>query len=251
MIETYALQGLKQFAISSSGNAALAAARFIKEQNQKNGEKLFLNIYIGEKIHQEKQEDLEKLASESIRIEKTKRPLQRLFEIIKSEKIKSLRQSTDDVALLGYAELAEELALIPNISAVFVPTSSGTTAQALGEMFEKMGRKIQIHIVQTSYCHPIAKEFGSPEKLEVSSTASAIVDKIVHRKEKVMEVAKRSGGFGWTISNEEIKKAQLLVKKETGIELSPNSTLGVSGLMKAIQNGWKWNGAVACLITGK
>jgi len=55
MIEKYTTEGICDFVISSSGNAALAAALFIKEHNEKNPtNKLNLKIYIGYRIDKEK-----------------------------------------------------------------------------------------------------------------------------------------------------------------------------------------------------
>ena len=67
MINKYAEQGIINFVISSSGNAALAAALHIKELNRL---KFFsthtLTIFVGEKIEKEKLKELEKLADNKI-----------------------------------------------------------------------------------------------------------------------------------------------------------------------------------------
>ena len=83
-----------------------------------------------------------------------------------------------------------------------------------------------------------------------ASVASAIVDKIAHRKDNVVEVIKYSGGSGWIANDDEIKDAISLVKKTTSIEISPNSALSVAGLKKAVENGFIFEGRVVCLITG-
>lgn len=81
--------------------------------------------------------------------------------------------------------------------------------------------------------------------------ASAIVDNVAHRKNKILEILKTSQGVGWIATNDEIASAIKLVKNKTGIEISPNSALSIVGLTQAIENGLKWEGAVACLVTGK
>jgi len=83
------------------------------------------------------------------------------------------------------------------------------------------------------------------------SIAGAIVDKVAHRKEKIIELIKKSQGFGWIATDKEIRKAIKLVKEKTDIDISPNSALSIAGLQKAIKNNWKWNGTIVCLITGK
>ncbi|MEO8637281.1 MAG: PLP-dependent lyase/thiolase [Candidatus Taylorbacteria bacterium] len=259
MIEQYLAKGTQHFAISSSGNAAYAAGLYVREYNLKNKNKIKLDIFVGRNINKEKLDSLLKITDPNITIQKVERPLQKLFGVLKNPKVISLRQSKDDSALAGYEELARELSEIPNLQAVFIPTSSGTTAQALGETFSKLNFKIQIHIAQTSFCHPIAEVFGNPpisrpdldEKNETSSIADAIVDKTAYRKDKVVEIIKKSGGFGWIATDQEILDAQSTALQSTGIVLSPNSALAVAGLQKSLKNGWTFDGTVACLITGR
>ena len=255
MITSYANQGYNNFVISSSGNAALAAIHLVREYNFDNpNKKITIKIFIGKNIDKEKLNQLEKiiLQEKSITIEQVARPKQSAFqmEILRpgSGQVKNLRQSTDDSALAGYKTLAEELNIIKNLQTVFIPTSSGTTAEALGKF---LPRETQIHIVQTSACHPIAQEFDKNFIEEENSLATAIVDNVAHRKEKVMQTIKNSRGSGWVINNEEIKSAIKLVKEKTDIEISENSALAIAGLAKAVRNSWKFTGAVVCLITGK
>lgn len=255
MIKEYAKQeNIQSFVISSSGNAALAAAITVKKHNQNNPDrKLSLQILVGKNIDIQKLHKLTTLTSdeEYISLEQVENPKQTAFQIEKQGKAKFLRQSTDDLALKGYLELAEEINKVPSLQAIFIPTSSGTTAQGLGEAFQTLDKKPQIHIVQTTFCHPIAESFESEFENTDSSIAGAIVDKIVFRKEKVLETITNSHGSGWVVNDEEIRNAKNLVKEKTNIDISFNSALAVAGLHKAVQKGWKFKGAVVCLITGR
>ncbi len=258
MIKEYAKQGIHDFVISSSGNAALAALIAVQKHNQNNSTTVTLKIFVGKNIDAKKLARLHKeITDKNIVIEQVENPKQTAFQEEKnttstgSVQAKNLRQSTDDLALRGYLELAEDLTKIPNLQAVFIPTSSGTTAQALGEAFLKLEKNIQIHIVQTSSCHPIAEVFDTTPPKEETSIAGAIVDKIAHRKEKVLEAIKNTHGSGWIISNAEIQNAVDLIKKNTDFTVSYNSALSLAGLIKAKQNGQNWTGAIVCLITGR
>ncbi len=254
MKDYFKLEGLTSFVISSSGNAAIAAATAVKKHNQNNPqEKISLQIFVGKKIDAAKRKKLNHIAKDEdyIAIEEVENPKQKAFQIDKEGKAKFLRQSTDDLALKGYVELAVELDKIPHLQAIFIPTSSGTTAQALGQAFETLTQKPQIHIVQTEACHPIAGVFDSSAPTTEFSIASAIVDKIAHRKEKVVEHIRASQGSGWIVSDDQIQNAKTLVQEKLKIDISFNSALSVAGLQKAIQQGWKVDGAVVCLITGK
>ena len=257
MIQKYASDGVRNFVISSSGNAALAAAMHISEYNRKNSDKqLRLTIFVGENIDDEKILKLRNFeTAKLITIVQTKNPKQKAFQMETSGQAKNLRQSTDDSALIGYEDLARELGEIENISAIFIPTSSGTTAQGLYNGFQKLGIKPQIHIVQTSACHPIVdvieKSEATRQPLATTSIATAIVDKVAHRKNAVAEAVKNSLGFGWVATDAEITRAMDLVKQTENIDISPNSALSVAGLIHSINVGWKFNSSIICLITGK
>lgn len=251
-------EGTTSFVISSSGNAAIASIHSVQAHNKNNDKKITLKIFVGQNIDKQKLKILNTIIEDkSISLEQVERPKQAAFQMEKEGKGKNLRQSTDDTALIGYAELAEEINNIPNLQAVFVPTSSGTTAEALGLSFEsipasKWGGKQnpQIHIVQTTSCHPIAEEFDK-DFIETKKTiAGAIVDNIAHRKEKVVEIIKKTSGSGWIISDDELKQAVELVEENCKLKISYNSALSIAGLTKAIGKGWKFDGVVVCLITG-
>lgn len=250
MIDEYFKQGVCDFVISSSGNAALAAARYINELNQENQNKFSLKIFVGKNINQEKLENLKKELSEQVEIKQVDNPKQQAFGLDKEGEAKFLRQSTDDLALEGYKELAGELEQIKNLSAIFIPTSSGTTAQALGELLAD--KNIQIHIVQTPSCCPIAVEFDRTGMgKSMTSLADAIVDQIAHRKKQVVEIIKESNGFGWVAQDSEINSAVNLIKENTDFEVTANGALGVAGLKKVLEEGWKFSGTVCCLVGGK
>ncbi len=268
MIDKYYADGDRHFAISSSGNAALAAALYIKELNAKNAEPAELDIFVGNHVAPHKLEKLKKIADDSntddsasenhIRILVKERPFQALTQAI-NEGVRSLRQSTDDTALIGYESLAEELAAEKKLSkggAIFISTSSGTTAQALAAYFlektggPKGGTCPQIHIVQTSSCHPLSDAFGMYEGPDEKSDADAIVDITAQRKSALIPLIEKTGGRGWFATNENIATAQDLVKKHTGLDISTNSALSIVGTMQAAYAGHEIKGPVVCMICG-
>jgi len=258
MINKYHKAGDKSFAISSSGNAALAAAMYARELNSQEkdpGNKINLDIFVGNKINPAKHEKLKKLADENIRILIKERPLQALSEAINSG-ARGLRQSTDDAALVGYNSLAEELTQIKGPSAIFIGTSSGTTAQALASyidknnLTDKSGSPIQIHIVQTSSCHNMSDAFENYDGPDEDSIADAIVDKVGHRKNVLVPLIQKTGGRGWVATNEQIEAAQAVVWDNIDLEISTNSALSVAGLMQAVYTGQEFKGPVVCMICG-
>ena len=267
MIDAYYANGDRRFAISSSGNAALAAALHAQHMNKTLGvtaEPIELDIFVGKNVAPHKLEKLKAIAdapesASRIRVLIKERPLQALMQAT-DEGARSLRQSTDDTALAGYESLAQELAEATagksakggkEIGAVFIGTSSGTTAQALAAYFVAKKLPIQVHIVQTSSCHPMADGFGAYEGPDERSIADAITDITAQRKPKLISLVEETQGTGWFATNEDIEAAQELVRKNTGLEISTNSALSVAGTMKAAEMGYEIQGAVVCMICGE
>jgi len=252
MIQKYVNDNQRNFVISSSGNAALAAALFTRDYNIKHTtEQIKLTIFVGKNIDQKKLNIIKTIITNNIEIRQVANPKQSAFMVDKNGTAKNLRQSTDKNALTGYEELAKEFSEIKNLAAVFIPTSSGTTAQGLYEGFKKLNINPQIHIVQTDVCRPFIQIANNKEQIANKSLASAIVDKIAHRKNKIKSVLKNSHGHGWVANNNEIRNAIKLVNDTEHIEVSPNSALSIVGLKQALADKKNFSGPVACLLTGR
>jgi threonine dehydratase len=258
MITEYYKKGITDFVISSSGNAALSAIITVQTRNKNKPPKpLSLQVFVSQTIETKKLEKLQKTITDPhITIQQVERPKQTCFQLEQTGTVKFLRQSTDEVALRGYIELAKELARIENLNAVFIPTSSGTTLQGLSLGFHQSGITPELHAVQTTSCHPLADALAESKK-EIYpaispeiSLATAIVDKVAHRRKEVVKAITESKGSAWIITNEEIKQAIDIVKQTTDIILSPTSALSVAALTKALKNKHIFTGAVVCLITG-
>lgn len=248
MIDFHYQKGSRNFAISSSGNAALAAALYVKDKPD-----IKLQIFMGNNVDEKKLAKITDVVNqindpERIKITQTERPLQALSQAA-SNGATSLRQSTDDTALAGYESLAKEILSIKNVAAVFMGTSSGTTAQALAQYFIKENAHVQVHIIQTSSCHPLTDVFDKCE-VEEDSIATAIVDKTAFRKAALIPLIKKTGGSGWCVSNEDITAAQKLTKAYTGLDISTNSALSVAGALRANRAKYEINGPIVCLISG-
>lgn len=260
MIYNYVRDSATEFVISSSGNAALAAMMTVRDYNATADTPLTLTVYVGNNIPAHKLAHLQSLTSSQITLDQVERPKQDAFQAAKKSGTINLRQSTDDAALFGYHELAFELTEILHLSAVFIPTSSGTTAEGVAEGFDETDVTPQIHIAQTTSCHPIADASPSPMRggqegfddvPEETSLATAIVDNVAHRKARIVEIMKETHGNGWIITNKEIKQAIALVKQHTDIDISPNSALSIAAAKKAVESGWEFDGAVVCFVCGE
>ncbi|MBT4153412.1 MAG: PLP-dependent lyase/thiolase [Candidatus Magasanikbacteria bacterium] len=250
MIKYYAKQeGARKFVISSSGNAALAAATAAERNNMNNPDRqISLTVFVSTRILEAKLLPLKALANESIVIKQVERPKQQALLAAKEEGVINLRQSTDEHALEGYTSLAEELVKIPSLSAVFIPTSSGTTAQALAQYFKDESSTIGVHIAQTSACAPMASALDPavPEKT-TSSAAGAICDRVAHRKQALVPLLQG----GWAITDAEILEAKHMAQKFAGLELSANSLLSIAAIKKALHHGaLESSMTIVAVITG-
>jgi threonine dehydratase len=256
MIDHYVASGDTTFAISSSGNAALAAAMHMLKLNTGSATPLSLDIFVGNHVSPSKLKRIKAVAEKSagaIRILAKERPLQALTQAT-NDGARSLRQSTDDEALVGYESLAEELvadAQTKKITSIFVGTSSGTTAQALAAYFHKHASPIQVHIVQTSSCHPLSDAFEAYDGPDERSTADAITDITGHRKSALIPCIEKTGGRGWIATNDDIKAAMELVQENSELTISTNSALSIVGAMKAAYTSYEIDGAVVCMICGE
>jgi len=249
MLDHHRQSGARSFVISSSGNAALAAALTVKEINQANPESLTtLRIFVGLHIPAEKLKRLTDLSDTNITVFQVEKPKHSAKEETKTSGTIWLRQSTDDTALVGYEALAKEiLDGVPLVQTIFVPTSSGTTAVGLGTAFNKLNTPVAIHVVQTTACHPFVEDTRQTE----NSLAGAIVDKVGHRKIAVQNIIKTTGGSGWVAEDTDIESAVSELKKYEALDASPNSALALVGLKLATASGITFSGPVVLLITGR
>jgi threonine dehydratase len=251
LFQKYIRQGEKEFTISSSGNAAIAAAYYLQKINK--DPRLTLNIFVSPQIEKSKWQRLVKIckASPQIKIKKTKKPKQEAFIFAQKNKAIFLRGSTEPQAEKAYEGLGQEIQKIPSLQAIFIPTSSGLTALGTFSAFSQANNKTEIHIVQTAKIHPFSANFDSDFKPQKTSLASAIVDKVGKRKKEVIKIIKKTNGWGWTINDQELKNAQKIVELNTNLDkINYDSLLSIAGLIKAQKNGWNFKGPVCCLFTG-
>jgi threonine synthase len=249
MIDLKMKDGAKRFTISSSGNAALAAIKYVQKKNIEENAGLELTVFLGKNISLEKKQMLfDEVKDSRVKIIETDRPLQAQNKMAK-EGASSLRQSNDATALIGYHSLGFEIGGTPDLSDVFIGSSTGTTAQAIADHMIKHEKPVAVHIVQTTENSTLIDEHGEIHKEK--SIADAIVDLIGYRKDELAFAIQKTGGQGFIASNTDILKAQKLLEEKAHIKASGNGALGFAGLLKALDSGRKFSGAVVCIITGK
>ena len=250
LIKDHLKKGEKKLVISSSGNAAIAAAYYLTKYVKT---KCNLMIFVSKNISLEKIQRLKKIIvnCSNIKIKKVLRPKQQAFLFSKKHKAIFLRGSTEPTAPQAYYSLAKELSQIPNLKSVFIPTSSGITALGLHQGFKKLKKKIEIHLVQTEKIHTLTRNFDHQFSSKKTSLANAIVDRVGLRKQEINKAIQESLGSGWIISDQALKQAKKLLQTKTDISINTyNSLLSLAGVIKAKETKWPLSGTICCLFTG-
>lgn len=249
LLKNYLKKNKRNFVISSSGNAAIAAAHYLNQSGEKN---VSLTIFVSKNIYPNKWQRLKSVTDKTnkITIKKVNRPKQQAFLFSKKHHAILLRGSTEKKSPQAYHSLARELAKIPHLKAVFIPTSSGITALGLHQTFKKIREKVEVHLVQTEKIHSLAQEFDHNFLPRQKSLASAIVDRTGLRKQEVVKMIKESLGSGWIVSDKNLIQAKKIYREIDPKFQSYDSLLSLAGLMKARQKAWPFSGSICCLFTG-
>ena len=228
-ISHYAKQDARELAIASSGNSAISAAKYCDEGNIK------LHVFVPYNTPKEKLERLDAYKNISLNITKT--PNKDAFRFCKEQGISNLRASKDDMALEGYKNIALELVKqLPQIDTIFIPTSSGATLQGIYEAHVGGStphiKTPALFAVQTAKVHPVAGYFDKDFVSEKTCRATAIVDKVAHRRDRVIEIIKQTGGGGFVISNTELAEAQNILVGTVPDRIGIHSALAFAGFLK-------------------
>ena len=204
-----------------------------------------MHVFVREKISKEKLAKIQAYKLAEVNLSKTPRRDAILFS--KKNNIVNLRSSVDDMALEGYKSIAYELAeQISDAGSIFIATSSGTTLEGIYLGYKEKGVKSPaLYAVQTSKVHPIANYFDKDFEKESASLAEAIVDNIAHRRDRVIEAIKETGGGGYVVSNDELQEARKILNV-VGWEGEPPFSLAEIGWQSALSFAGflKWKKAV-------
>jgi threonine synthase len=234
-------RGITRVVISSSGNAAISAAYYCKKYH------LDLAVFVSPKINPSK---LNHLKDFPVTIKITPRPISSAFRFSQSHHARLLRPSKDPDGPIGYQSLGKELAPLKP-AAIFFPVSSGTTLSGTFDGYRQNSDKLpQFHLVQTPACHPLAQKFDHNFTSAKSSLADALVAKSVPRKSQILNIINQTHGWGWVVSNHQIRKANRWLTQHHLI-CSFEGAATLAAVWKAQKNGRSWPEPVVCLLTGK
>jgi len=256
--------GAKSFVLSSTGNAAISAIMYSKFLN------IDLHIFLSPKLVQSKVIRLEQILEKPLNLTGegqvieidnyvfhiSKRPVSDSVKYAKTTNSVLLRASTDPYAIEGYKTIAFELIKqVPQAKEIFIPVSSGTAAIGIYEGYKQLNDVMsleidipEIHIVQTSKINTLAREYDKDFEKTEDSVINSITDKIGHRKKQIDKVIKNSNGWGWVVNDEQILKAESLLRF-ANINVSTEGAMTIAAIKKAISFGKTPENPV-CIVTG-
>jgi threonine synthase len=216
-------RGEKFAVISSSGNAALAAARY--------GEAAGVAVVALMSPHTEPAR-VAQVATAGARVIVTTKPINYTVRLSRVCGWPDLRPSQSAEAVAGFQTLGQELAhdLEDGVS-LFGYASSGTTYQAVGEVFAAARRRIPLHPVQAGLVNGLSRAFDRPG----DGTRSIVGDlgvKLSSRADAVLALVRASGGEAWWVDDQQIREAGARLR-DNGYQVAPECWAALAGLSLA------------------
>jgi threonine synthase len=243
----YQKKGETSFVISSSGNAAVAAALFASVY------KVSLDIFVSTHIAKYKLQRLDKMLEDhpgnKVGVHHVEDPKGEAREFAIEKKAILLNGSKDDIALEGYKSLGDELLMEcegKSIQGIFMPVSSGTGLLGMNQALQNM---YPMYAIQTPKHHSIVDAFNNEVTPTATSKATAISITYSPRTNEVLEALRDSHGGAYSISDEELDNALSMLQVSEHTTASYDSLLSIAGLIKALQDGKPIKNAI-CILTG-
>jgi threonine dehydratase len=212
-LETLIKQNYKEAVISSTGNAAISAQYFCNKFN------IPLKIFVSPKTNPKKLELLKNYTT-------SLKPISDAFKYAKINNAYLLRQSTDPTSIFGYSEIGNEiLKQLPQVTSVFVPCGSGTTALGIAASIKN------VWIVQPASHCPLASHYDKNYIPESETITDALGAKLLPLKNQIFKEIK----YGAVVQNQQVKEAQEFLSSHY-IDTSPEGALALAGYFKFIKD---------------
>ena len=232
-------RGQRVAVISSSGNAALAAA------TRGSLEGVRVVALLSPLTNPVK---AAMIASAGARVVVTTKPINFGIRLGRVCGWPDLRPSQSEDALRGFAGLGEELAAeVDDGVGLFGYASSGTTYQAVGQALASARRRLPLHPVQAGLVNGLSREFDRPGDGQRSLVGDLGV-KVSSRAAAVVQLVRESGGQAWWVPDEEIREAGDALR-QNGHEVAPECWAALAGVRAAARQAGTTR---ACLLlTGR
>ena len=239
--------GCSGFSISSSGNAALAAAKWSRRLGAT------CLCFLSHKTPTAKIEAVARTGAPTVVTSKPKnlsRYAARYAGLI------DLRPSRHPLGAMGYRSLAAELCVArTRVSSVFCFCNSGLTIAGLREGFDlllaagSIDSVPQLHAVQCSERGDLPTRLGAEVRLEQAPVAGALGARVPPDLETVASAITDTGGSAWMVTNDEVSVAETAMLGE-GIECAIESSAAFAGLQRA-RTRWKVGDNPVVVVAGR
>ena len=225
--------------ISSSGNAALAAATY----GRRGG--VTVVSLLSPRTEPAR---VVALRAAGARVVVTPKPINFGIRLTRVSGWPDLRPSQSVEAVRGFRTLGEELAreLTPGTS-VFGYASSGATYLAMGQVFAERGCLLPLQPVQAGLVNGISKEFGRVGDGRRSLVGDLGV-KNTDRAAVVVQMVRESGGQAWWVGDESIGAAGEALR-DRGYMMAPECWAALAGVRAAALDSDI--GQACLLLTGR
>jgi threonine dehydratase len=234
-------QGYSSAVISSTGNAAISALYYCRQQQ------IPLTIFVSTQIDSAKLNLIRNNLNSNQLIQSSK-PITDAFRYAKDHHSYLLRQSTDPVALTGYQTIATELLeQLPQITSLFAPVGSGTTLLGIAN---SLPSSVKIYAIQPAANPTIASLFDQNYTPEILNPCDALTVKYTPLKNNLLKAIKEHNGSGLVIGSSDLSQSQdSLTRLE--IETSNEGILSFAGYQKAISLSLPIGDYPVIILTGQ
>jgi threonine dehydratase len=232
-------RGERVAVISSSGNAALAAAA----EGSRHGVTVVALL-----SPQTKPGKVQAIADAGGRVVVTTKPINFTIRLSRVCGWPDLRPSQSADALRGFAGLGHELAAeLPDGTALVGYASSGTTYAAVAAALAEDHRRLPLHPVQAGLVNGLSREFGRPGDGRRSIVGDLGV-KVSARTDAVVLQVRESEGEAWWVDDTAIAEAGAALS-DAGFEVARECWAALAGLRLAAREAGVTR---ACLLlTGR
>lgn len=227
-------QPVRGVALSSSGNAGIAAARWCARLG------LACFVFVSDRTDPAK---VAAAAAAGADVVVTGKPKNLSRHAARYGHLLDLRGSRAEDGAVGYRLIAAELAEHEPTS-VFVFCNSGLTLiglaeglRALREAGRAYGWAPQLHAVVCSPDSGLPEALGVPSRPEAAPVAGALGLQTSPRLEELAASVRTSGGSVWPVRNAEVLAADGLLLAE-GVRAAIESAAAFAGLLRARESAW-------------
>ena len=213
--------------ISSSGNAAVSAARAAARGGMR------LAAFFAPETDPAKRVAL---VAEGALSFVTPHALGMAEEVAQARGLPNLRPSTSPLAVPGFQTLLWELDERPTgCQAVFLFASSGTALVGLGRALARSTWQPELHVVQGAGAAPIAGPFD-PRPAPPGRRVGALGARKTRRLGEAVRAVRASGGSGWVIGDDEALEAAALLRAH-GIPAALEASAALAAAGRAAREG--------------